>query len=389
MSRYWSSFPSYSQPSVEELRMRAASSVSSAKKKGQHMEPAVPQSQRGPICQSWWGQAWCENLERYADYATRLGRGQRYIRIGTVVDLKISKGRIEARVQGSRRAPYKIEIRISPLSEEKCQFILEKCGKRIQTMEDLVYGKFPEELKELFTQKNGLFPSPAEISFMCSCPDWALMCKHVAAAMYGVGLRLDENPFYFFELRGIDVDRFINVALESKVESMLDHASARTSRMMDNDSIPGLFGVTGPEHFITPVSVSSDDSGLPDAPVEQETCSARDDFGTPTISDVQESEITSCHDSIPDPVSREMIPENEFPVQSAAGPDTDPSPLSSVQPGLPRFFIQSQSGGEISQEELIRRIHSVCPDADHIYVKPGENRAYWTCGERNGFLELW
>ena len=104
-------------------------------------------------------------------------------------------------------------------------------------------GDFPEEMKELFQSGDGLFPAPQEISFTCSCPDWALMCKHVAAALYGVGARLDEKPLMFFELRGIDVDRFIDVTLASKVEAMLQNVDQRTERMLDEDSVRGLFGV--------------------------------------------------------------------------------------------------------------------------------------------------
>ena len=124
-------------------------------------------------------------------------------------------------MQGSRKTPYKVEIRISPLSEERCQEILQKCGKRVETLEKLLAGDFPEELKELFTQRGGLFPSSREISFSCSCPDWALMCKHVAAVLYGIGARLDENPSLFFELRGIEMGRFIDVAIANRVERML------------------------------------------------------------------------------------------------------------------------------------------------------------------------
>ena len=116
---------------------------------------------------------------------------------GSVIDLKIQKGKILARVQGSRKTPYKVEIRISPLSEKKCQDILSRCGKKLENLEALLGGNFPDEMKELFQGKGGLFPEPREISFNCSCPDWALMCKHVAAALYGVGARLDENPLLF------------------------------------------------------------------------------------------------------------------------------------------------------------------------------------------------
>ena len=242
MSRYWN-IGKFSQPSVEELRRRAAESTKSAAKKGKALEPAVPVNRRGDICVSWWGRAWCENLERYADYASRIERGKTYVRSGTVVDLKIAKGRVTARVQGSRKTPYKVEIRISPLSEENCQKIIEKCGRKISNMEKLVNGEFPEELKELFTGDGGLFPTPREISFNCSCPDWALMCKHVAAAMYGIGVRFDEKPFFFFNLRGIDVDRFIDVTLESRVESMLANADCRSSRIIEDADLTSLFGV--------------------------------------------------------------------------------------------------------------------------------------------------
>lgn len=241
MSRYWNEVY-YSQPTVAELRKRINESRKSAKEKGKSYEPVTPPPGRN-IVSSWWGKAWCENLQQYADYSTRLGRGLRYVRNGTVLDLKIKKGKVEARVQGTRSTPYKVEIKISPLSEEICQSIIERCGNRLENMESLINGEFPEDLKDLFTGKDGLFPTPSEISFNCSCPDWALMCKHVAAVMYGIGIRLDENPFYFFELRGIDVDRFINVALESKVEKMLDNARKRSERIIKNANIKELFGV--------------------------------------------------------------------------------------------------------------------------------------------------
>lgn len=398
MSRYWSDFSSYSQPSVEELKRKAQASVSSAKKKGRILEPVLPHSSKGPICQSWWGQAWCENLERYADYGSRLERGRRYVRSGTVVDLKIQKGKIEARVQGTRRTPYKVEIRISPLSEEKCQVILEKCGRRIQNMEDLVYGKFPEDLKTLFTQKDGIFPSPAEISFMCSCPDWALMCKHVAAVMYGIGLRLDENPFYFFELRGIDVDRFINVALETKVESMLSHASAVTSRMMNAEKIPALFGVLDSQDILphqeslkplepleTPITQKLPDTLDPQIiqknPDGQDSQEAREHQLTRMTTDTQ------SFPSAPGNPQNQESQKNNMEMQK-----DHTSPISQDTkelPSLPRFKIQSNAGQEADLEDLTNRLTAAVPGIDHIYVKPGENRVYWTAGEKRGSVEMW
>ena len=242
MSKYWDNGQNFSQPTMEELRRRVKESNQRANQKKLEYEP-IAAFRRRNVCTSWWGQAWCSNLEQYADFESRLERGKRYVKTGTVVDLKIKKGKVEARVQGRRKTPYKVDIRISPLSEEKCADIIEQCGRRIQNMESLIGGEFPEDLQDLFVGGNGLFPSPKEISFQCSCPDWALMCKHVAAAMYGIGVRLDENPFYFFELRGIDADRFISVALESKVERMLSNADKTSARMIDDADLTALFGV--------------------------------------------------------------------------------------------------------------------------------------------------
>ena len=241
MSRkYWRDFPQYSQPDASELRKKSEATKKKEREKGKVLEPVVIKGRA--ITNNWWGNAWCENLERYADYESRLGRGKRYVRNGSVVDLKIKKGRILARVQGTRKTPYKVEIRISPLSEEKCQAIIKKCGRKLDNLERLLTGDFPEQMSELFQSKDGLFPAPKEISFSCSCPDWALMCKHVAASLYGVGACLDENPLLFFELRGIDVDHFIDVTLANKVEAMLANAGNVSIRMMD-DSAVGLFGV--------------------------------------------------------------------------------------------------------------------------------------------------
>lgn len=240
MGKYWDT-SKYSQPETGTLKQNAKDTVKRERSKGKTMEPVLVQGRE--IAASWWGQAWCRNLEQYADYESRLDRGKRYVRTGAVVDLKIRKGKVQARVQGRRKAPYKIEIRISPLSEERCQYAISQCDKKIENLERLLRGEFPEVLKELFTGSGGLFPSPKEISFNCSCPDWALMCKHVAAALYGIGARFDENPLLFFELRGIEVDRFIDVALENRIESMLKNVDEPSDRIISADYWQELFGL--------------------------------------------------------------------------------------------------------------------------------------------------
>ena len=240
MGAYWEK-GTYSQPTEEELKEKAKESVKKAKQRGAVLEPVVIRGRA--LAKSWWGRAWCENLERYADYDNRLDRGKRYLRSGSVIDLKIQKGNLQAKVQGTRRTPYKVEVRISPLSEEKCQGIIARCGRKIQNLESLISGTFPQELRELFSGQEGLFPTPKEISFRCSCPDWALMCKHVAAVLYGVGARLDENPSLFFTLRGIEMERFIDVTIANRVETMLANAEKPSSRILDGADLTALFGI--------------------------------------------------------------------------------------------------------------------------------------------------
>lgn len=242
MRKYWDEAQQFSQPSEGLLKKNADESIKKQQKKGKELHPIFIKGRA--ITKTWWGNAWCENLEKYADYGSRLDRGKRYVRTGTVVDLQIRKGKIEAKVQGRRKTPYKVEIRISPLNQEHCQQIIDRCSEKIENMEELLSGNFPIAMKEVFTSEGGLFPKPSEISFNCSCPDWALMCKHVAAALYGVGVRLDENPALFFELRGINIEKFIDVAVENRVESMLENAKKPSKRIMDDSvDINSLFGV--------------------------------------------------------------------------------------------------------------------------------------------------
>lgn len=231
----------YPQPTEQELRYNAAETARKASIKGRLLNPVVLTGRK--IAASWWGQAWCENLERYADYETRLSRGQRYVRSGAVVDLQIQTGRILARVQGTRKTPYKVEIRISPLSQQRCDKIMDRCSTRVDSLENLLAGHFPEELKDVFLGEGGLFPTPREISFSCSCPDWAMMCKHVAAALYGVGARLDADPLLFFTLRGIETTRFVDVVIANRVESMLSNADKPSPRIIQGAALDDLFGI--------------------------------------------------------------------------------------------------------------------------------------------------
>ncbi|NLB51644.1 MAG: hypothetical protein GX808_01735 [Syntrophomonadaceae bacterium] len=196
------------------------------------------------LSSTWWGKAWNRNLERYSDFSNRIGRGRSYVRNGAVLDLKIQAGYIQALVQGSIRKPYKVDINIQPLLPERWEEIRIACEGQIDSMQELIDGKFPPELSELFTaQGSGLFPVPREISFTCSCPDWAMMCKHVAAVLYGVGARLDEDPTLFFTLRGVDIHDLISKAVQIRTQNMLSKSGTKSRRILEDADITSMFGV--------------------------------------------------------------------------------------------------------------------------------------------------
>lgn len=238
MSNY--GYPKYQ--SVAEKKEKARKSLVKLKKKNPDIEPVIIEGTK--LAKSWWGKSWNENLESYADYENRITRGKSYVRNNAVLDLKISKGIIEAKVQGSRAKPYDVEIQIEPLSSEKWEQVTELCNHRIDSLEQLIEGKFPKELEVLFTdRKYGMFPSPEEIYFDCSCPDWASMCKHVAATLYGIGARLDINPMLFFELRDLDGQELIRKSMDQKLESMMKNAGKKSKREIPDKDISDIFGL--------------------------------------------------------------------------------------------------------------------------------------------------
>ncbi|MFZ7103761.1 MAG: SWIM zinc finger family protein [Peptococcaceae bacterium] len=233
-------FPKY--VSVAKKKAKAEKALKKLKKSNLDPEPVIIEGRT--LAKSWWGKAWNLNLESYADYSNRIGRGKSYVRSNAVLDLKISKGRVVAKVQGSRAKPYDTEMRIDTLNSTKWREISELCNRRIDTLEQLIEGKFPKELEILFTDKRySMFPAPKEIHFSCSCPDYARMCKHVAAVLYGIGARLDQNPLLFFELRDIDGRELIRKSMEQKIDSMLKNAGRKSKREIRAEEIPNIFGL--------------------------------------------------------------------------------------------------------------------------------------------------
>jgi uncharacterized Zn finger protein len=195
---------------VAQRRAQAAREVAKRTKKGQAVSPVNIEGKA--IVTTFWGKAWCTNLESYSDFANRLPRGRSYVRNGSVVDLKIEKGRIKALVSGSEL--YEIEIDIAALPKQKWSALKAQCAGKIGTLVELLQGKLSKAVMETVTDRDkGLFPKPKEIEMKCSCPDYAGMCKHIAATMYGVGNRLDSSPELLFTLRCVDHMELIEQAI--------------------------------------------------------------------------------------------------------------------------------------------------------------------------------
>jgi uncharacterized Zn finger protein len=223
--------------SAAERRRKAEKAAKALAKKGQNLEPIAIEG--SAIAKTFWGKAWCHNLEAYSDYANRLPRGRTYVRNGSVIDLKIAPGEVKALVQGSQL--YKITITIAPLPAKRWKTFKASAAGKVTNLLDLLQGKLSKDiLAEVTAKGSGLFPSPAEIKLKCSCPDWADMCKHVAAALYGVGARLDDRPELFFVLRGVDAQELISAA---SVTATTPLAGLGEGATLKGEDLSALFGV--------------------------------------------------------------------------------------------------------------------------------------------------
>ena len=223
--------------SAAARRAQAARELAKLRKTGRTMSPVAIEGRK--IARTFWGEAWCDNLERYSDYANRLPRGRTYVRNGSVVDLQVGPGLVTALVSGS--AMYDVQITVGPVPRARWSAICKNCSGAIDSLVELLQGRFSKGvMTRLCEQKTGLFPSPKEILFTCSCPDWASMCKHVAAVLYGIGARLDRQPEQLFTLRRVDQQDLIATA--GSDFSTKDKRPAGT-KVLASDDLSEMFGI--------------------------------------------------------------------------------------------------------------------------------------------------
>jgi uncharacterized Zn finger protein len=235
--------------SVAEKRRRAQRELAKLRKRGQSVAPVTIEGRT--IAKSFWGKSWCANLERYSDFESRMPRGRTYVRNGSVLDLQIARGEVAAMVAGS--SFYKIKITVAPVTAARWNAICRDCAGEINSVVELLQGRLAKGVMDRVCQQgDGLFPSPEEIKLSCSCPDWADMCKHVAAALYGVGARLDEQPQLLFELRGVDQNELLAHAGQ---DLALTKAPPGAANILDNSDVAALFGLEMAESAIAAAAV--------------------------------------------------------------------------------------------------------------------------------------
>jgi uncharacterized Zn finger protein len=222
---------------VAARRMQALKETTKLKKQGRAVSPIVIEGRK--IARSFWGEAWCDNLERYSDFENRLPRGRTYVRNGSVVDLQIARGKVEALVSGSEI--YRVKVDIALAAPPRWKSICRDCAGSVGSLVELLQGKLSKNVMERVCREgDGLFPAPAEIKMSCSCPDWAGMCKHVAATLYGVGARLDSDPDLLFTLRGVDRAELVSTV---GADLPLTRGAGKSERVLEDDDVAALFGI--------------------------------------------------------------------------------------------------------------------------------------------------
>ncbi|MBT64254.1 MAG: hypothetical protein CML13_13695 [Puniceicoccaceae bacterium] len=226
---------------VAQRKQLAAQKAESLKLQGYKLKPLGELKSRTKIASSFWGRSWCRHLESFSDYDSRLPRGRSYVRNGAILHLSIEPGRIEAMVHGSEL--YELSIEIEPLSPEQWTAVKQACQGKIASLIELLQGKLSDEIMRVVTHPHsGLFPQPEQIHFNCNCPDWADMCKHMAAVLYGVGARLDDCPELLFKLRGVDQSELIHLDC---ARSGIARSSRRSRRRsLSDDAVSDVFGIS-------------------------------------------------------------------------------------------------------------------------------------------------
>lgn len=218
--------------SVAQRRANAQKALQARTKKGLKADPVTISGRK--IATTYWGQLWCDAMEAEADWANRLPRGRTYARNGSVVHLEMNSGAITAIVSGSEL--YDVVVQVRPLSTARWQVIRGACGAGVSAL-SLLQGRLDDAaMRALTAPGRGMIPERGDFTFRCSCPDYASLCKHVAAVLYGVGSRLDRDPALLFTLRSVNMNELVAAAGSALT-------TAHTASTLGDDPLDELFGI--------------------------------------------------------------------------------------------------------------------------------------------------
>jgi SNF2 family DNA or RNA helicase/uncharacterized Zn finger protein len=199
--------------------------------------------------QTWWGKQWLNALSNI-DYSNRLPRGKTYANKGAVMDFSIKNHLISAKVQGSERKPYKQDISLQAFTKKEAEIIIETIAENMVVLAALLSRQIPKELDRLLKEQNiQLFPNDwRSLNMKCSCPDYAVPCKHLAAVVYLLANEIDKNPFNLFELRGLPLLKELEsrkiLSLENQKETYF-----KFSNFVQPESMPSYLGKVSLDEF--------------------------------------------------------------------------------------------------------------------------------------------
>jgi len=307
--------------SVAERRQKAATKMDALRKKGIDIQPVTINGRK--IASSFWGEAWCEHMESFSDFDNRLPRGRTYVRNGSVCHLAVAKGQIDAKVSGSEL--YNVKVSIKTLPGPKWSAIKGRCSGQIASLLELLQGKLSDHVMEVVTdRKEGLFPLPGEMSFQCSCPDSARMCKHVAAVLYGIGARLDDKPELLFTLRGVDHEELIEADAEKAVAAA---TSRGKSKRLAADELGAIFGIE--------IDAGNTDAPSSDTPVSKKPSSKKQGKAVPKKVPAKKKSSKAKGKKI---------------AKASSKKSSSPAPLPSTGEGSP-----SQTGSKVKKPAVTRK----------------------------------
>lgn len=332
---------------VAVRRAQAEKIAAKAAKGGMALTPVRASGNK--IATTFWGRAWCDNLERYSDFSNRLPRGRTYLRNGSVIDLKIEGGEVRAQVAGSNL--YKTVVRVAAVPRSQWREISAECAGSIDSVVELLRGKLSQSvMTRICKPGTGLFPAPKEISFDCSCPDWASMCKHVAAVLYGVGVRLDEQPELLFRLRNVDAADLVAQASAGLTPRQKRPAPAR---VLDDSQLADVFGIDIAAEPAQPntgtprkKAIANDAKKKPVAPIGMAT---RKTPTAPALPETAKPRLTKTPKARPKPDAKN---------QTSAGrknPKRDAKVFASVNPATgPRTSVARKAAASLSPAPVKR-----------------------------------